>query len=675
LAQVEFSKDFPAAKEIKVFDNASFRLVYYSEPEVNTYRDRMVVSKKNISAIALNPTGSSLAVIQKDKIFIYSFLHVSEKLFEFKYPSELGKKPKRFPVALAYSKDARNLLVSFSSGEIVVFDTREYKMQYVLRNDDVPANSLYISQNNYFVAAVKGSDIDIWNFEAKTVRKKIKMDKPVNGIAFSPDGSMMAATSVNKLYIFNTRDWEIMQSYDAKGNESFTSPSFGADDKYLAFVHDTTKIAILNVRKKDITQEIAEKEAVKSLSFLREEASNKEYIISIRPKSVVYWNANGLNPFYGKIINQEVDKKMNEWVKMMQDETMEDYKIRVNEENRAKQMEVFMQEAATSLAGDRIAIENPFVGEYNNESNLLAINFTSLPPIGIAVPSSELADFGDNSKLKFNNAVYMLNDEDEFVLAYIEVTNEVNNKVYIYDNIGRTRLTAIETDVNFVPLEILQIANQEEINLQTVKEDIVEQSKQENLITENTQINVKTEVVADVDADGNKIFNYLVDYQYEVINKEFSEKEDFPPGAYNIQRSNAAMSLMKIIKSSFEEGDFAKYMKDGKRVKITITGSADGTPIRGKIPYSGIYGDFTDEPYRQNNELNAMTVTKTTGITQNPQLAFIRAVSVKDYLENNISTLQNTQNDFNFNIEVSEERGGEFRRIDIKFTIINAFEQ
>ena len=108
----------------------------------------------------------------------------------------------------------------------------------------------------------------------------------------------------------------------------------------------------------------------------------------------------------------------------------------------------------------------------------------------------------------------------------------------------------------------MQQATREEVQLKEIKEQVVEEKKQDKLITDNTQINVKTEVVPGVDADGKKILNYKVGYQYEVINKEFSAKEDFPSGGYNIEKSNAAMSLMKIIKNAFE-GDFSKYLAEG----------------------------------------------------------------------------------------------------------------
>ena len=224
----------------------------------------------------------------------------------------------------------------------------------------------------------------------------------------------------------------------------------------------------------------------------------------------------------------------------------------------------------------------------------------------------------------------------------------------------------------FVPLEIMQQASREEIQLKEIKEAVIEEKKQDKLITENTQIDVRTEVIPGVDANGNKILNYKVGYQYEVINKEFSAKEDFPSGGYDIERSNAAMSLMKIIKNAFE-GDFSKYLSEGKQVKVIVTGSADASPIRGRIAYNGQYGEFIDEPYYKDGNLDNITVTKVSGITTNEQLALMRAAGVKDYIEKNVTTLDNTKNEYEYHVEVAKERGGEFRKINVEFVIMDAF--
>lgn len=60
--------------------------------------------------------------------------------------------------------------------------------------------------------------------------------------------------------------------------------------------------------------------------------------------------------------------------------------------------------------------------------------------------------------------------------------------------------------------------------------------------------------------------------------------EDFPSGGYNIERSNAAMSLMKIIKNAFE-GDFLQIFIRGQAGESDYYhGSADAAPIRGRTP-------------------------------------------------------------------------------------------
>ena len=51
----------------------------------------------------------------------------------------------------------------------------------------------------------------------------------------------------------------------------------------------------------------------------------------------------------------------------------------------------------------------------------------------------------------------------------------------------------------------------------------------------------------------------------------------------------------------------------------------------------------------------------------------MRAAGVKDYIEKNVTTLGNTQNQFEYHVEVAKERGGEFRKINVEFIIVDAF--
>ena len=673
MAQVVEKRGFDSQKKINAFDNTTFCTAYLSDGALYTMRDIAINDVRKIERIVFNPTGSSIALLRaKNPISIYSFRDRNKKLFELKEKRK-KLKAKPMPVSMCYSADARSFIVGNSLGEIVIYDTKEY-MPLAYIQGEAPATALAMSSNNYFIAAAAGQNINIWNFQTKELRKAIPMPAVVKEVTFSPDAALLAVTTDdNHLTIIDTKNWDKVDIFDKLGG-TLSSPSFHPEGKYISVVKDGKNIEIINLKNGVVEQDIVDPTGgVTGGRFFKNNQNSEVFLLTNRTKQMVFWDANGLNPFYGKIMGREVDAKMNEWVKMMQGESMEDYAIRVNDETRIKQQQLFAQEVATALAGDRISMDNPFIDGYDASNNMLNIGFKGLPSIGLEVPSNEAGDFKDG-KMKFSNAVYVLNDKDEFELAYVEVTNETTNKVYIYDNIGRTKLTALEADKNFVPLEIMQQATREEAQLAEIKEQVIEEKKQDKLITDNTQINVKTEVIPGVDANGKKILNYKVGYQYEVINKEFSAKEDFPSGGYNIERSNAAMSLMKIIKNAFE-GDFAKYLSEGKQVKVIITGSADAAPIRGRLAYDGRYGEFVDEPYYKDGNLDNITVTKAGGITQNEQLALMRAAGVKTYIEKNVTTLGNTKNEYEYHVEVAKERGGEFRKINVEFVIMDAFQQ
>lgn len=673
MAQVVEKRGFDSQKKINAFDNTTFCTAYLSDGALYTMRDIAINDVRKIERIVFNPTGSSIALLRaKNPISIYSFRDRNKKLFELKEKRK-KLKAKPMPVSMCYSADARSFIVGNSLGEIVIYDTKEY-MPLAYIQGEAPATALAMSSNNYFIAAAAGQNINIWNFQTKELRKAIPMPAVVKEVTFSPDAALLAVTTDdNHLTIIDTKNWDKVDIFDKLGG-TLSSPSFHPEGKYISVVKDGKNIEIINLKNGVVEQDIVDPTGgVTGGRFFKNNQNSEVFLLTNRTKQMVFWDANGLNPFYGKIMGREVDAKMNEWVKMMQGESMEDYAIRVNDETRIKQQQLFAQEVATALAGDRISMDNPFIDGYDASNNMLNIGFKGLPSIGLEVPSNEAGDFKDG-KMKFSNAVYVLNDKDEFELAYVEVTNETTNKVYIYDNIGRTKLTALEADENFVPLEIMQQATREEAQLAEIKEQVIEEKKQDKLITDNTQINVKTEVIPGVDANGKKILNYKVGYQYEVINKEFSAKEDFPSGGYNIERSNAAMSLMKIIKNAFE-GDFAKYLSEGKQVKVIITGSADAAPIRGRLAYDGGYGEFVDEPYYKDGNLDNITVTKAGGITQNEQLALMRAAGVKTYIEKNVTTLGNTKNEYEYHVEVAKERGGEFRKINVEFVIMDAFQQ
>ena len=369
--QVVEKRTFMSQKPITAFDNTTFCTAYLSDGVMYTMRDIAITELRNIDRIAFNPTGSSLAVLRPKKpIAIFSFRERNKKLFELK-DKRKGLKEKPLMLAMCYGSDARNFIASNSLGEIIVYDTKAYLPQAYIKCS-APATALALSSNNYFIASAVGKNIVIWNFQTKEQRTSIPMPATVKEVAFSTDASLLAATTDdNRLTIIDTKNWEKVDIFDKLGGK-LTSPSFHPEGKYVSVVRDNKDIVIVNLKNSVVEQELSEAQpGVVGTRFFKNNQNSEVFLLSNRPYKMVFWDANGLNPFYGKIMSKEVDAKMNEWVKMMQGESMEDYAIRVNDESRLKQQQMFAQEVATELAGDRIAIDNPFIGDYDASSNML----------------------------------------------------------------------------------------------------------------------------------------------------------------------------------------------------------------------------------------------------------------------------------------------------------------
>jgi hypothetical protein len=380
---------------------------------------------------------------------------------------------------------------------------------------------------------------------------------------------------------------------------------------------------------------------------------------------------NRLAENYTRLLADELNERMTEWLKQRPDETLEDYNKRVNEETRAEQMKLFEREIVTRLADNLVERSELTLGSYNEAENLLSLNFETMPSIYLQVPGNELGDFADPGMLEFRNAVYGLTSEDKFELIYADVYNKKNGKTYVFDNLARQSLAYLQNDENFVPLDIIQKTNLEDLKLQEIKNGIISLAKNRNTISDNTKIDVASSVVTETDASGNKVLNYHIRFTY-TVDQKFSAREDFGSGKYKTEESGAAMAMLSIMKESFG-AELAKYIVEGKKLRVTVTGMADASPISGSIPYDACYGEFENEPIKTNGDLTNVSVNTKGGITTNEQLAFLRAVGVKQYIVNNVTELQKMKSEYNYQVEVAKMSGSQFRRISVEYIFVDAF--
>lgn len=647
------------------FDSYYMASYFYTGNNAYTLRSFPICNlEESITSLKINPSGSSYAILaykgSKKMVYIYDFHALDYRLHSFKKLNN--------PSAITYTPDARNFLIA-TANQILVYDARQYEPITSI-NVDFGAKYMAVSPNGYYMAASAcDSSVSVWNFESKTLRSQLPFEQKVNAFAFSEDNKMMAVvTADGVLSTFDTQHFKLQQRYADLGKALHCD--FHPSGKYVSVLADHDSIIVLNLLDNADRMSISNPVGGSTENIFIEGNDHQVFLVYNTYNAIIYKLMTSLVPYYKQLVSEQLDKSMAEWMKQMPNESMEAYSLRVNDESREKQMRLFEQEISTQLAEDMVQMADVSLGNYSTESNMLAVNFDNMPSIYLAIPNEEVTDFMDAGNLEFRNAKYAVTEDDKFELIYAEVYNKASGKSYTYDNTEKRDIELLVSEDEFVPLELIQQTNMQEILLEEIKTTVMETAKERNVISDHTNISVNTEIESDVNADGNNIRNYAIELSYEV-EMGFSAQEDFGPGKYKVEESGAAMSMLTIMKEALE-GEFAKYVKEGKKLIIHITGMADSMPIHGKIAYDGSYGELDKEPVYKGNELSNISLTKKSGITQNEQLAMLRALGVSDYISKNINGVSAMDLDYKYHIELSKDKGGEYRRISVEMVFVDA---
>ena len=652
------------------FDNNSYLMFYYNANKIYTIKGVQIFENLMIDDLKISPSKTSIATLQHNTfgipfLLLYNLINDHSEI-DYTGNNEMAKK---LPTAVAYSANARQLAVSSIDRQIVFYDPLTIKPLKTYTSKIIPSK-LVFSDNNYFLCAAKQDTLEIWNLDKDVIRTTLKAEASVRDMCFCDNsGKLLVLTSNGRLHVYDTKTFGLQYSISDLGQAVSCAPDLTG--KYAAVVVNDKMISIVNIldptERHIITDEAG---GITTSKMIYHESKKKNYVLYNNSNAIVFNEVEGMKPYYHKMMTSELNERLNHRTRRLPNETMELYQLRVNDSTRIEQAKVIGQEIATRMATGLLELSEVAIGDYNLATNSLALKINSMPEIFISVPENEVHSFNKSNRLKFHNAKYILTSEDKFELVYAEVFNQNNGKTYVFDNTKQSSLSQLIMDTDFVPLEIIQKSYMEETALVNIKEDIFNLAKQEKMLSDKTQIAVKTGVENAVDAEGKKIINYNVDFTYEV-EEAFSARDDFKPGRYHTEESNAAMIMLKIMTQAFEK-DFAKYVTPGKQVKIKVKGTADASPIKRTLSYDGKYGEYFGEPVFMDSELNSLTLTKKDGITTNEQLAFARALGVQNYIEKKISAFNDMKRDYEYHIEVSKEKGSKYRRISVQYTFVNA---
>ena len=195
----------------------------------------------------------------------------------------------------------------------------------------------------------------------------------------------------------------------------------------------------------------------------------------------------------------------------------------------------------------------------------------------------------------------------------------------------------------------------------------------EEKLYDETYISIRTQIVDAVKEDGTPELNLVFDISYNCKHLE-GWTDDYPLGRFDWDSSNSVRAICTLTKS-FVEREMSDLFGVGKRVSVKIFSTTDGTELVGTIPYHSEYGNFRYMPVTFNGEQLRISVDSNTGINNNCQLAYVRAQSVRDYLETKVRNLQRTVNDWQYVTRSYADTGAQYRRSSIDLTVHDAFRE
>ena len=649
-------------------DNYQYSTYYYNGKKAYNLKGFPIGEASfKISSLQYSPAGSAYALLstKKDKsvVEIFDAWEIGKVLYTLQ--------TEQSPTAICYSSDSRHFFVADASGGLFVYETRQYTVEKRLTLPFAPT-MMKVSSNGYFITAVNGSQAAVINQETGQTRSMLTVPGTIVDLTFSQNADKLGLiTQSGVLQLYDAGTFQMTKQAEM-GNGAH-SLSFHPEGKYVAVMTSANDVTFVNIADDSDRPTMHDEDGGMSYVRFLKDGKQQDYLTYNTSRSIKYKILKGLSPNMLLLLTNELNARMTEWAKMRPGETMEQYQNRVNEQGRQRQVRLFEQEIATELANGLVMRSEISLGNYNPENNMLTLNFDNMPQIYLTVPENEMTSFMNPADLEFRDVVYGLNRNEKFEITYAMVYNKATGKSYEFNNLERHSLDFLKEANNFVSIELIRQSSMDDVKLQAIRNDVVSAAISDHLISNHTNIQVSSNVVADMDANGNKITNYQVNFNY-TVEGNYSVKEDFAAGKYKIEQSHAAISMLNIVTKAFEK-DFAPYIKSGKKVIVKVTGSADALKISGVIPYDGCYGEFVNEPYYLDGGLNSLTVTRKSGIRKNEQLAFMRAVGVKDYIERHIPRLRDMQTDYQYHIELSENTGGEFRRINVTFTFVDAFDR
>lgn len=618
----------------------------------------------------------------------------------------------------SYNKSGAVLVSTDEDGLLSFWSTEKKERKlYEIEAHQARISDLSFDANlRQLATASEDRTIKIWDYRNRKLLKTIYTTAPVTSITYSPNGHYLLCSDKNKkLLLYDVRGVKQEVLYENQYQETLLDVQFDFTAQKIAVLLPS-KLLLLDANKNLLLQELSDTNAikavhfhpthdylftghadgsvklwsllsykveeslpvhqgaVKALSSIYDSQTERFFVVSGGgDQKVVVNEVMGLAPNYQKIIDQYVNSAIQKWAAKKELETDDEFAIRVTEQNYQRKLAAIRQESVNRYAMTINKLGDYSVREQIEKEYNLSVKFAQ-KEFFFQVPNEDdlLLLLKNQQRLDFSNHKYELHKDNSFSLKGLAIKAPKTKTYNSLERDSSNKLSSLKP-LLIPSLEVSIKTAQKQDKLKKSLKKITQQLKKENKISNNIATEVKTQAVVEVNEKGEKETNLHIEYAYEVIKASINEQtSDFPPGQYRLASSKAALNILHVFKETVDN-ELSEFLYKGCRVTIKITGSTDASPIARKIPYDGKYGNFDDEIYFANGAMESMTVNPITGVTTNNQLAFLRTQGVRDFMQNYIESLANTQTKYQHYTHVSDKKGSEFRRIGIEMIVHDTF--
>ena len=215
-----------------------------------------------------------------------------------------------------------------------------------------------------------------------------------------------------------------------------------------------------------------------------------------------------------------------------------------------------------------------------------------------------------------------------------------------------------------------EVKQREKMMNKAVQHYLINLPNAEKLYDE-TFVRINSFVQEDTTEEGRPEINYVYEIAYNCHHFEGTE-DDYPSAAYTWNSSNSCRAICNITRNMIQD-NLSDIFSAGTGITVTVTSTTDAAEIS-HIAYRGEYGDFRYMPAVYNDENVRISVNQKEGITTNAQLAYVRAQSVRDYLDNNVSAIKNGNTEYFYTTKCFDMTGPHYRRSSLRIVVHGAFD-